>query len=602
MEAGPTMLTGEIKDQIRARTDIVDLVSTNVTLRKAGRRFVGLCPFHSERTPSFTVDRDRGLFHCFGCGAGGDVFDFYMRTHNVTFPEAAEQLAKRAGIEIETTPGERRRSTETETLFRALDAAARFYEGNLAHPETGRTARAYLEQRGVDGATMSRFRIGYAPDGWDHLLRALRGRGHADALLERAGVVVPRANGGHYDAFRHRVIFPILDLQNRPIAFGGRVLRDEDTPKYLNSRENPVFHKGRTLYGLNWAREAIRKRGRAVVVEGYMDLLACHQLGIEEAVATLGTALTEEQMALLRRFSAAAIFVFDADEAGRRAAERALPIAESAGLQARAVTLPDESDPDTFLRARGRDAFERALEGAQPLFSFGLALAMRRHAGTTPEEKIRIVDEVLPLIATVRHEVARAEYLTQLSQRLAIHEDVLRAQLRAVERTRSDSGPGATRSREVSGHAVRSVARRGAGGRYAAERQLLMRMIDEPADRARMAHDLLAADFAETAHRDLFGRLSQPDAELNRIRESVSSETRDLLERLIFEERPAVVDIDGCIARIRDEQRKEKLRELVARIDEAQRAGDADAVRALQSEIQRVSSAGGQAAGTTPVS
>jgi DNA primase len=592
------MLTNEIKEQIRARTDIVDLVSANVTLRKTGRRFVGLCPFHDERTPSFTVDRERGLFHCFGCGAGGDVFDFYMRTHGVTFPEAAEQLAKRAGIEFETSPDDRRRASEAEALYRALDGAARFFEGNLVHPETGRAARAYLDGRGVDGATAARLRLGYAPDGWDHLLRALRGRGHADAVLERAGLIQPRAGGGHYDAFRHRLMFPILDLQNRPIAFGGRILRESDTPKYLNSRENPVFQKGRTLYGLNWARDAIRRRGRAVVVEGYMDMLACHQFGVEEAVATLGTALTEDQMALLRRFSPSVVFVFDADEAGRRAAERALPLAEASGIEARAVALPDASDPDTFLRDRGRDAFEHALGQAQPLFAFGLALAMQRHASGSSEDKIRIVDAVLPLVAGVRHEVARAEYIAHLAQKLAISEDVLRAQLRSVRSAPAGAAPTAVPGASA-GPAVRSAVRGAANARRVAERHLLHRMLDAPGDRARIAASLTPADFSDPAHRDLFGRLSDLDAELNQVRDSVSAETRAVLEQLLFEEQIPDVDVDRTIARIRDEQRKETLRGLVARLVDAERSGDIEQVRALQNEIQRVTSPENRAAGDT---
>ncbi|MDR5683088.1 MAG: DNA primase [Armatimonadota bacterium] len=576
-------MTDAIREQIRSRTDIVELASAHVTLRKRGRRYVGLCPFHSEKTPSFTVDRERGLFYCFGCHAGGDVYDFVMRIQNVSFTEAARELARRAGVAIEAAGDDSRRRSEWETLYRALDGAARFFEGNLAHPETGREARSYLESRGVDGATRERFRLGYAPDAWDHLLRHLVAGGHTAATLERVGLVHPRPGGeGHYDAFRHRLIFPILDLQDRVVAFGGRVLRPDDQPKYLNSRDSPVFHKGRTLYGLGWAREAIRSQGRAVVVEGYMDAISCHQHGVTEAVATLGTALTADQAALLRRFTSLVILVYDSDEAGRRAAERALPLFEDAGVEVRAVLLPDGLDPDAFLRARGRDAFRRALDGALPLFPFALQQAMARHRSDTTEGKVRIIDEVLPLIASVRHDVARSEHIAQLTQRLAVPEEAVRARLRALRR--APAGP------ERTPDPVRAWAERG-NARAVAERHILTLMLEDEQARLRLVGALGEADFSDPIHREIFSRLSGTDTEIHRIRRDLPEPAREVLNRLIFGERPAVLDVEGCIARIRAEQRKERRAALVAAIEEAQRRGDSDRVREIQQELQRLSAA-----------
>ncbi|MDR7602786.1 MAG: DNA primase, partial [Armatimonadota bacterium] len=321
------MVAEEIREQIRSRVDLVELASAYVSLRRSGRRYVGLCPFHSEKTPSFTVDRERGLFYCFGCGAGGDIFDFFMRAEGVSFGEALRELSRRAGVPLEARPSAQ---GEIAGLLRALDAAARFYRETLLHPNWGRPGREYLAQRGVSPQVAEHFRLGYAPLDQRALLQHLLSRGYAVEVLERAGLVGHREPSGYYDVFRGRLMFPILDLQDRAVAFGGRALREEDQPKYLNSRESPVFHKGRTLYALNFAREAIRKRGYAVVVEGYMDAIACHQYGIHHVVASLGTVLTPDQVALLRRFTSSAVLVYDSDEAGQRAAVRALPLFEEA--------------------------------------------------------------------------------------------------------------------------------------------------------------------------------------------------------------------------------------------------------------------------------
>jgi DNA primase len=578
------MLSDTIREQIRGRTDIIELASAHVTLRKRGKRYVGLCPFHSEKTPSFTVDRERGLFYCFGCHAGGDVFEFVMRIQNASFMEAARELARRAGVAIETAPEEHQRRSEWETLYRALDGAARFFEGNLAHPEAGREARAYLDARGVDEATRERFRLGYSPDGWDHLMRHLIANGHTAATLERVGLVHPRPSGdGHYDAFRHRLVFPIFDLQERPVAFGGRILRESDQPKYLNSRESPVFHKGRVLYALNWARDAIKSRGRAVVVEGYMDAISCHQHGITEAVATLGTALTAEHAALLRRFTSMVVLVYDSDEAGQRAAERALPLFEDAGAGVRAVLLPDGLDPDAFVRREGRDAFRRALDGALPLFQFALQQTLRRYPPETTEGKVRIIDELLPLVASVRHDVARSDYIAQIASRLSVPEDAVRARLRTARR----GADGAERGPDP----VRASVER-ANARAVAERYILTLMLEDEQARSRLAGVLGEGDFSDPIHREIFGRLSETGAEVHQIRRDLSEPAREVLNRLIFGDRPADLDVDGCIARIRAEQRKERRAALVAEIDLAQRRGDVVLVREIQQELQRLTIAG----------
>lgn len=566
------MANAAVRELVRGRTDIVDLVSAYVTLRRQGRRYVGLCPFHSEKTPSFTVDRERGLFYCFGCGAGGDVFEFVMRAHGLSFPEALRELARRAGVQLEEAP--EHRTGEWERWLRAVDGAAVFFERCLQHPETGRVAREYLEGRGVDPATARRFRLGYAPDSWDSLLRHLRGQGYEPQLLERLGLVHPRSDGGWYDVFRHRLVFPIFDPQGRPVAFGGRSLREADQPKYLNSRDSPLFGKGRTLYGLHLAREALHRSGRAVVVEGYMDLVACHQHGVVEAVATLGTALTPEQAALLRRHCQAVVLVYDSDEAGRRAVERALPVLEEAGLEARAAVLPDGLDPDAFLRAHGVEEFRRRLDASLPLVRFVLETSLRRHP-QTPEGKVRVVDEVLPLVASIRHDVARSEHIAQLSQRLGIPEDAVRARLRALRRR--DLRPGQEPD------PVRAAA--GPSAQHVAEQHVLQRMLDDEEARVRLAQVLTEDDFLDPVHREVFCAL-RGTGDVHAIREGVSEKAKDLVHRLWFGPRPARPDEDGWVARIRAEQRRRRRAELVAEIARAERAGEVERVRAMQEELK----------------
>src|SRR5205809_70231 len=356
-------LTADIREEIRQRVDLVELASAHVSLKKAGRHYKGLCPFHQEKTPSFHIDRERGLWHCFGCGEGGDIFDFVMRISSLSFTEAAETLARRAGVRLERSPEEVQQATERDRLYRALEAAVGFFREQLLHPEWGRVAREYLQRRGVDVNAAERFRLGYATPNWDDLLTALGTKGFPAALLSGGGLVHPRSTGdGYYDMFRHRLIFPILDLQDRPVAFGGRAL-DETSPKYLNSRETAVFVKGRTLYALNWAREAIRQHDEVVVVEGNMDAVTCHQFGITNAVASLGTALTPEQVLALKRFASRAVLVYDADAAGQAAMERAMTLFEEADLPVRVVVLPS-GDPDAFLRTEGPQRFQHLLAQA----------------------------------------------------------------------------------------------------------------------------------------------------------------------------------------------------------------------------------------------
>lgn len=396
---------------IRDRVDVVDLVGRYVGLKKAGRTWKGLCPFHHEKTPSFVVTPERGTFHCFGCGEGGNVFAFLMRHDNLTFPEAVRSLAAELGIEVPERGGEG--GARLEPLYRANAAAQALYREAL-HSDAGRDARAYLARRGLDRALAERFGIGFAPDRWDALTGVLQREKIPAEEAERAGLVKRRDRGGHYDLLRGRLTFPIQDVRGRVIGFGGRALAEGQEPKYLNTPESPVFRKRESLYGFPSSLEPMRRADRAVVVEGYFDLIALHRAGIGEAVATCGTALTEEHARNLRRRARHVVLLFDGDEAGERAMLRALEVLLPHGLRVRAAALPPGQDPDDLVAAEGAEALARLVDAAPP----ALERAIRRAAAgsaDTPWARADAVSGVVPLLAALPDPVERGEWSRRLA-------------------------------------------------------------------------------------------------------------------------------------------------------------------------------------------
>jgi DNA primase len=403
------------------RVDIVDVVGRYVQLKKGGANFMGLCPFHNEKSPSFTVSPTKQFYHCFGCGAHGDVIGFTMQTENLSFPEAVEQLARRAGLEVpQETREERERAERQATLQGAVDAACAFFEKTL-HGTEGRAARAYLEQRGLDDATIRRFRLGFAADGRDKLKRALVSGTIPESLLLEAGLLrKPEGGGESYDYFRNRVIFPIGDRRGRVIAFGGRVM-DDGQPKYLNSPETPLFQKGRNLYGWALARVAAAKDPSAIVVEGYMDVIALHRAGFAAAVAPLGTALTEAQIEELWRMAPEPVLCFDGDSAGQRAAARALtralPILKP-GMSLRFAILPPSEDPDSLILHHGAGAMRDLLERAQPLAEVLWRIETAQPTDT-PERRAALEKRLDQQVRSIADRSVQEHYRNFFRERLA---------------------------------------------------------------------------------------------------------------------------------------------------------------------------------------
>ncbi len=421
------------KDEIKRAADVVELIGQYVKLKKAGRNHVGLCPFHAEKDPSFTVNPERQSFHCFGCKKGGDVFAFWMEYHSTTFPEAIKDLAERYHITITegySAEAEKKKAAERNSLYKINEITADYFQKSLNDPKATH-ARDYLKRRAISKEIESEFRLGYAPNQWDGLIKVLKKHNVDMQMAAQAGVIIQKEKGGYYDRFRGRVIFPIIDQRQQVVGFGGRVL-DDSLPKYLNTPETPVFHKGETLYGLNASFKAIREKGRAVIVEGYMDWLALKKYGLGEAVATLGTALTERHVRKLKGYAKEAVIVFDSDDAGKAAALKSLHVFANEGLSARAAVLPVGHDPDSFVNENGLDRFLDLLEQASPMFDFFLDQKMTQ--GDSDEGKVSALKEILPVLSEVRDFAMRSLYVRRLADRVGLREEVVLSELNALGR------------------------------------------------------------------------------------------------------------------------------------------------------------------------
>ena len=457
------MIADELISEIRDRTDIVALIGEFVELKQRGANHIGLCPFHSEKTPSFNVRRDRQFFHCFGCQESGDALAFLMRLEGLNFPQAARALADRAGIEIREADDReealrRRERQQLERLQAVTEAAAAFYVAQLeSQPASGANlgpARKELADRSVNDDTAARFRLGYAPAVWDALAKHLTQKGHSIADAEALGLVLKRRDGrGHYDRFRHRLMFPISDLQGKVVAFSGRLLapldpndpRPTQEPKYVNSPESAIYKKGALLFGLHQARVEIRRNGWAVLCEGNFDLVALHQAGFGNAVAPLGTAFTEVQAKQLRRFAQRVTLMFDADNAGRKAALAAYPLLRACELEGRVARLPDGLDPDSYIRTCGVNALRAQVNTAKGLLEF-LIDATAERVGPETEHRATAISELGPVIAAAENPAKMELYIQRIAQRFAtadqpLPNNVVRELLRQGVRNAAKPGP-----------------------------------------------------------------------------------------------------------------------------------------------------------------
>ncbi|MFC1632282.1 DNA primase [Candidatus Omnitrophota bacterium] len=431
-----SLFTDQIIDEIRDKCNIAEVVAQYIPLKQAGRNFRAHCPFHKEKTPSFMVSPDKGIFHCFGCGAGGNVFNFVMKHEGLEFPQVVRKLAALTGVKLPAKTEFTREQKDAQTLYEVNELACSWYQANLKKAP-GRPAVEYLKKRQQLAATVTGFRLGYAPAN-NGLLHFMRAKGMKDEKLEQTGLILRKEKGPYYDRFRQRLIFPIFDVRSRILGFGARVL-DGSMPKYMNSPETTIYSKSNHLYGLNFAKEEIKKQDFCIIVEGYLDLMSLSQNGIGNVVASLGTALTYQQIRLLRRYTRNVVMLFDSDRAGEMASLRSLDILIEEDMQVKVTSLPKGEDPDSFVRKFGREKFWQKITAASDLFDYKLNLLSESFDLSTVEGKVNIAAQMLPTIHRVQNVIRRGGYIKRLAQEFSrgeklLGEEWILAELKKVKR------------------------------------------------------------------------------------------------------------------------------------------------------------------------
>jgi DNA primase len=577
-------------EEIQRRGDIASLIGEYVTLKKAGRNYLGLCPFHREKTPSFTVSPDKQMFYCFGCSEGGNVFSFLMKINHLTFPEAVRSLAGKVGVVIPERAMSRKETehyTIAEKIRKVNELAAGFFAREL-HSSTGVSAREYLLKRGIGEAAVEAFRLGLAPEGWRHLLDFLEKKGVSPGVAEQAGLLVTRAGQterGYYDRFRGRLMIPIEDLDGHVIAFGGRLMGAGE-PKYMNSPESVVYTKGDNLYGLSKTREAIREKGFALLVEGYFDLISLWNAGIPNVVATLGTALTRAQVDLMRRYTVQVAAVFDPDEAGRKALARSLELFLAGNIHAGAVILPDGYDPDDFIRSYGREKMEDLVARASPIADYYIDTILGGR-GTIEEDKDKL-REAVAFIAKLEQAVDRNLFVKKVAEKLNVDEEVLKTEVQRVH----SNGTGISRALPLRREAE-------AAEMDPLELSLIRMMLEYPALMSFVRESAVLACFRNVQLKSLGEGLlaaGRGEGEMRDIASLVSDlaegPLRDKLLALLVQESPypeEMIDrlMSDVIRKIRERANRERAKMLTRRIREAEKAKDQGLYDSLIAEKNR---------------
>ena len=431
-----TQKNDNFSEKVKDRIDIVEVVSEYVQLKKTGKNYQGLCPFHQEKTPSFTVNPNNQFYYCFGCGKGGDIFNFIMEIENITFYESLKLLAKKANLEMPNKKGySKEYNKKREKIFKVHQLAAKFFNYLLLNKQIGNEAYKYLMERGYSEKDLERYYLGYAPDSWHSLYNFLSKRGFEDSLLEESGLIGHK-NNNYYDKFRDRIMFPIFNSQGEVIAFGGRRLNDEDanSPKYYNSPETLIFHKSKNLYGINWAKKGFRETNSAVIMEGYTDVITAHKYGLNNAVASLGTALTSDQARILKRYVDTVYTAFDPDFAGEQATLKGLDILKKADLNVRVIELPEEVDPDDFIKENGAQKFRELMESSYNLIEFKIRRIVNENEKYNINQRINRSKKVLKVISQIEDPIERDVYLDKTADILNIEKDAMQEALDSFNR------------------------------------------------------------------------------------------------------------------------------------------------------------------------
>jgi len=596
----------EIIDEIRAGSDIVNVISDYVRLKKQGRNFMGLCPFHHEKTPSFIVSPDKQIYRCFGCGEGGNVFSFLMKIDGLSFPEAVKALARRAGITIPEVddPERSARSRERERAYEVNELAKNFYQYVLKNHQAAAEARRYLEQRGITAETIEEFQIGFAPASWDSLIQFMQKKDNPPAELEQLGLALARTKGGpgYYDRFRNRIMFPIWNPQGKVVGFGGRVL-DNSLPKYLNSPETILFNKSHLLYGLNKAAEKIRQLDQVIIVEGYLDVITCHQVGIKNVVASLGTAFTKEQGKLLLRYTQQVVIAYDTDAAGVSATIKGWQVLDDMGFRVKIVSIPGGKDPDEFIRNQGPERFlELVKNKALSLCDYKTDRAMEKFDIYSLEGKFKIASEVIPSIRNMSNEIEKDEAIMKLAKRLHLSPEAIKTEVdKYARKTRNywgklDKNPGL---RNNNSNSVQNpkIPKEEKDARSKAEESLLILMLEDKDLFIRVNEEIGVHFSSRQEYLNIIKLMNEmlekgldchPAALFDRIQDKA---TLDLLNSLMVKEipqenKPKV--IQDCIKTIKEDEQRKKREELLRRMEEADRSQDHELRKQLLIEYSKL--------------
>jgi len=564
----------DLAEQVRQVANIIDIASQYTTLKQRGSKHVGLCPFHSEKTPSFTVDSDKQLYHCFGCGAGGDLFTFVMEKEDMSFPEALKFLAEKYNIPIpETVKRSPRRLKMEEELYEITETALAYFKKNLFNTKEGEKAQAYLKQRNMTEDVIQDLKIGYAMNNWDSLLNFFQGKNISRDLLEKAGLILPRQNKeGHYDRFRGRIIFPIFTLSGKTVAFGGRTLFDDDI-KYLNSPDTPIYTKGKILYGLNFNKEAIREAKHSILVEGYTDFSALYQAGFRHCVASLGTSATENQIAVLSRFAPQVIICYDGDIAGKKAAARGVSICKKQELNARVARLPEGMDPDSYIQKFGSKKFKSLLQSSVPGLSFLLQDFTKAKDAKTPEDKARAARALLvKLLADIQDPIVTSETIKEAAAHLGIEEKLLRT---------------ITRQKQV------KIKVEEKDRLLYAEKRLLQIFFEKSAIAIHMFKDLDLKYFEGLKSEPLFAFLAEffqkgKSLDFNILKENINPALMKLLSEALIEkgDTPTLEEAEANLEAIRDYYITRRRKTLTPQTAEAQKNEDETRISSLLKQKQ----------------
>lgn len=595
----PGRIPEKIIDEINQRVQLVDIIGETVQLKKQGNRYLGLCPFHNEKTPSFTVDPERQLFYCFGCQAGGNLFGYIQKRDHLTFVEAVRQLAEQAGIPIPEGEGhevDEANLRRRQQLLDVCQAAMEFFQHQLHYHSEGKEARQYLIKRQLQEETIQTFKIGYAPSGWRNLSDHLVEKGFSFSVLEEAGLALKQPEGdSYYDRFRERIMFPIFDQRGRCIAFGGRVLHDEQ-PKYLNSPQTPLFDKGRSLYGTHLLQQQHQKALPEIIVyEGYMDLIMAWQAGIPNGVAGLGTALTLDQCRLLKRFSSKAILCYDADGAGQRATQRGMQLLRQVGLHVNIARIPDGKDPDEFIRNHGGDLFkQKVIESALPMYQYYIEILKDKYPMDTVEGKSAYVREFAAILSQSDSPVEIDGYVQELAKTLQITENAIYREIQKEQRSRhsgftSKEGTSKPLDEIKASNGVDSFQ-----GSRIAEETLLRLVLRNPRYGTQITEKLTVEDFNPPFQPLLLefwpswkeGKLSIGSELTVSQDENISSFIAKLVMEDLTEEMDQEKALQDCITYLLEQRTKKQLEELTRQFDLLQHEGDLTKMANLLQQIQ----------------